>query len=177
MSEPLPKLDAVTELPDLSLDAAREEWTDLAQRVLDARDAYYGRDAELVDDATYDGWMHRLEALERRYPELQGQDSPTQSVGAAEATDLVTIEHAERMLSLDNVFSPDELRDWAVKTQASAARPVQWLSELKIDGLAINLRYENGVFDLGGDPRRRSCRRDRDRQRAAGGGNPSRAVG
>lgn len=134
------------QLPDLTLDEARAEAGDLTQRIIGARDAYYGRDAELVDDATYDGWMHRLEALERLYPELQGQDSPTQSVGAAEATDLVTIEHAERMLSLDNVFSADELRDWAVKTQASAGRPVQWLSELKIDGLAISLRYENGVL-------------------------------
>ncbi len=134
------------QLPDLTLDEARGEAADLTQRIVDARDAYYGRDAELVDDATYDGWMHRLEAIERLYPELQGQDSPTLSVGAAEATDLVTIEHAERMLSLDNVFSPDELRDWAIKTEASAGRPVKWLSELKIDGLAISLRYENGVL-------------------------------
>ncbi len=88
------------QLPDVSLDEARTEAADLTQRIVDARDAYYGRDAELVDDATYDSWMHRLEALERLYPELQGQDSPTLSVGAAEATDLVTIEHAERMLSL-----------------------------------------------------------------------------
>ncbi|MFB3979335.1 NAD-dependent DNA ligase LigA [Microbacterium proteolyticum] len=134
------------QLPDVSLDEARTEAADLTQRIVDARDAYYGRDAELVDDATYDAWMHRLEALERLYPELQGQDSPTLSVGAAEATDLVTIEHAERMLSLDNVFSPEELREWAVKTEAAAGRPVHWLSELKIDGLAISLRYENGVL-------------------------------
>lgn len=134
------------QLPDLTLDEARAEVGDLTQRIMGARDAYYGQDAELVDDATYDRWMHRLEAIERLYPELQGQDSPTQSVGAAEATDLDTITHAERMLSLDNVFSADELRDWAVKTQASAGRPVQWLSELKIDGLAISLRYENGVL-------------------------------
>ena len=134
------------QLPDLTLDEARTEAADLTERIVGARDAYYGRDAELVDDATYDGWMHRLEAIERLYPELQGQDSPTLSVGAAEATDLVTIEHAERMLSLDNVFSPEELREWAVKTQASAGRPVNWLSELKIDGLAISLRYEDGVL-------------------------------
>ena len=134
------------QLPDLTLDDARVEAAELTQRIVDAREAYYGRDAELVDDATYDEWMHRLEALERLYPELQGQDSPTLSVGAAEATDLATIEHAERMLSLDNVFSPDELRDWAVKTEAAAGRKVHWLSELKIDGLAISLRYENGVL-------------------------------
>ncbi|MGO2746327.1 NAD-dependent DNA ligase LigA [Microbacterium sp.] len=131
---------------NISLEAARVEAEELTTRILEAKDAYYGRDTSLVDDATYDGWMHRLEELERLHPELQGQDSPTQMVGAAETTGLDTIEHAERMLSLDNVFSLDELRDWAAKTQASAGREIAWLTELKIDGLAINLRYENGVL-------------------------------
>ncbi|WP_353111306.1 NAD-dependent DNA ligase LigA [Microbacterium sp.] len=131
---------------NISLEDARLEAGELTTRILDAKDAYYGRDTSLVDDATYDGWMWRLEELERLHPELQGQDSPTQMVGAAESTGLDTIEHAERMLSLDNVFSLDELREWAVKTEASAGREVAWLTELKIDGLAINLRYENGVL-------------------------------
>ncbi|WP_193598809.1 NAD-dependent DNA ligase LigA [Microbacterium sp. YJN-G] len=131
---------------NISLEDARSEAEELTTRILDAKDAYYGRDTSLVDDATYDGWMRRLEELERLHPELQGQDSPTQMVGAAETTGLDTIEHAERMLSLDNVFSVDELRDWAGKTRASAGRDVAWLTELKIDGLAINLRYENGVL-------------------------------
>lgn len=131
---------------NISLEDARTEAEELTTRILDAKEAYYGRDTSVVDDFTYDGWMHRLEELERLHPELQGQDSPTQMVGAAESTGLATIEHAERMLSLDNVFSLDELRDWAAKTQASAGRQVAWLTELKIDGLAINLRYENGVL-------------------------------
>lgn len=131
---------------NISLEAARIEADDLTARILEAKDAYYGRDTSLVDDATYDGWMHRLEELERLHPELQGQDSPTQMVGAADATGLDTIEHAERMLSLDNVFSLDELREWAVKTRAAAGRDVAWLTELKIDGLAINLRYEHGIL-------------------------------
>ncbi|MBS1906379.1 MAG: NAD-dependent DNA ligase LigA [Actinobacteria bacterium] len=131
---------------NISLEAARVEAEELTTRILEAKDAYYGRDTSLVDDATYDGWMHRLEELERLHPELQGQDSPTQMVGAAEATGLATIEHAERMLSLDNVFSIDELREWAAKTRAAAGREVAWLTELKIDGLAINLRYEHGVL-------------------------------
>ncbi|MFB7842196.1 NAD-dependent DNA ligase LigA [Microbacterium sp. NPDC056052] len=131
---------------NISLEAARVEADELTTRILEAKDAYYGRDTSLVDDATYDGWMHRLEELERLHPELQGQDSPTQMVGAADATGLQTIEHAERMLSLDNVFSLDELREWAAKTRAAAGRDVAWLTELKIDGLAINLRYEHGVL-------------------------------
>ena len=131
---------------NISLEDARVEAEELTTRILEAKDAYYGRDTSLVDDATYDGWMHRLEEIERLHPEVQGQDSPTQMVGAAQATGLATIEHAERMLSLDNVFSVDELRDWAAKTKAAAGRDVAWLTELKIDGLAINLRYEKGVL-------------------------------
>ncbi|WP_313480895.1 NAD-dependent DNA ligase LigA [Microbacterium sp.] len=131
---------------NISLTDARAEAEELTTRILEAKDAYYGRDTSLVDDATYDGWMRRLEELERLHPELQGQDSPTQMVGAAESTALATIEHAERMLSLDNVFSVDELREWAAKATASAGREIAWLTELKIDGLAINLRYENGVL-------------------------------
>ncbi|WP_019179114.1 NAD-dependent DNA ligase LigA [Microbacterium yannicii] len=131
---------------DPGLDGARAESQQLIERIIAARDAYYGRDAEIVDDATYDAWMHRLEELERLHPELQGQDSPTQTVGAAESSMFAPVEHAERMLSLDNVFSPDELRDWCVKTRASAGREVRWLTELKIDGLAISLRYERGVL-------------------------------
>ncbi|WP_438616698.1 NAD-dependent DNA ligase LigA [Microbacterium karelineae] len=88
--------------------------------------------------------MHRLERLEAAHPVLRGQDSPTQTVGAAAQTGLDTIEHAERMLSLDNVFSPDELREWCVKTSDAAGRAIRWLTELKIDGLAISLRYERG---------------------------------
>lgn len=131
---------------NISLDDARGEAEDLTSRIVEAKDAYYGRDVSLVDDATYDAWMHRLEELERLHPELRGQDSPTQTVGAADSTGLETIEHAERMLSLDNVFSLDELREWADKTRSAAGRDVAWLSEVKIDGLAINLRYENGVL-------------------------------
>ncbi|MGO1770073.1 MAG: NAD-dependent DNA ligase LigA [Microbacterium sp.] len=123
---------------------ARDEVRDLTERIADARTAYYGRDASPVDDPTYDGWMHRLEELERLFPELQSQDSPTLQVGAPGETELDTIEHAERMLSLDNVFSLDELREWCHKAQEAAGREVAWLTELKIDGLAISLRYEHG---------------------------------
>lgn len=134
------------DLDSLPLDDARAEAARLTGLILDAREAYYGRDAELVDDATYDGWMRSLEQIERLHPELQGQDSPTLSVGAAENSMFAPVEHAERMLSLDNVFSPEELAEWCVKTRNAAGREVRWLTELKIDGLAISLRYERGVL-------------------------------
>ncbi|MFT4188270.1 MAG: NAD-dependent DNA ligase LigA [Aeromicrobium sp.] len=127
-----------------TLDEARAEAADLIERIEQARDAYYNADASLVDDATYDTWMRRLEELEALHPEIRGQDSPTQSVGAVTASDLAPVEHAEHMLSLDNVFSAEELQAWCVKTRESAGRDVAWLTEVKIDGLAISLRYEHG---------------------------------
>ncbi|WP_179560513.1 NAD-dependent DNA ligase LigA [Microbacterium sp. AK009] len=124
--------------------AARARADELTDRILRARDAYYGEEAQIVDDATYDAWMHELEQIERLHPELQGQDSPTQSVGAASATLFAPVTHAERMLSLDNVFSEEEFLAWATRVERDAGRGVRYLCELKIDGLALSLRYERG---------------------------------
>lgn len=132
------------ELEALSLDEARSEAQRLTERIVGARDAYYGDDTTIVDDATYDGWMHRLETIERLHPEVQGQDSPTLSVGAAESSLFAPVEHAERMLSLDNVFSDAEFLAWATRVERDAGRRVHFLCELKIDGLALSLRYERG---------------------------------
>ncbi len=120
----------------------------LRERIEQARLAYYGDGESPLSDAEYDVDFHRLEALEAAFPELVGQDSPHPAGGAAVASaGFPEHEHAERMLSLDNVFSIDEFRDWAAKTEAAAGRPVHWLSELKIDGLAISLAYRDGVLE------------------------------
>jgi DNA ligase (NAD+) len=132
----------------MEFEAARAEADRLTARIEAARTAYYGDGDSPLSDAEYDADFRRLEALERAFPELAGQDSPTQQVGAAVVSaGFPEHEHAERMLSLDNVFSLDEFRDWAAKTQAAAGRPVRWLSELKIDGLAISLAYRDGVLE------------------------------
>jgi DNA ligase (NAD+) len=129
------------------LDAAKNEAVRLTERILDLREAYYDKDAAIASDAEYDEMMHRLEELERLFPELQSQDSPTQTVGGpTEKTLFNPITHAERMLSLDNVFSIDEFLAWATKVERDSDRHVDYLCELKIDGLAINLRYVNGVL-------------------------------
>ena len=146
MTEPGNPETAVPEHSDPALLAARERSLELTERIVELRDSYYERDASLVSDSEYDALVQALEAIEREHPELRGQDSPTQTVGGRVAAQFDPVTHAERMLSLDNVFSLDELREWAAKTEESAGRPVQWLTELKIDGLAISLRYEHGVL-------------------------------
>ena len=132
----------------LGFENARAEATQLTAEIERLRTAYHSEGVSLVSDAEYDAMFRRLEALERQYPELAGQDSPTQEVGAA----IVSVgfpehEHAERMLSLDNVFSIEEFHDWATKTEIAAGRRVRWLTELKIDGLAISLAYRDGVLE------------------------------
>ncbi|MBK0420050.1 NAD-dependent DNA ligase LigA [Leucobacter sp. CSA1] len=129
-------------------DAARAEAERLTADIERYRLAYYSEATSLVSDAEYDALIHRLEAVEQAFPELAGQDSPTQQVGAAiVSAGFPEHEHAERMLSLDNVFSIDEFREWAEKTRLAAGRPVRWLSELKIDGLAISLAYRDGELE------------------------------
>lgn len=140
-------VDQVPQKTDTDLAAAKVEADTLTTRILELRDAYYERDALLASDDEYDHLMHRLEELERLFPELQSQDSPTQTVGGrADSTLFDPVRHAEPMLSLDNVFSRDEFLAWAAKVERDSGRRVDYLCELKIDGLAMNLRYENGVL-------------------------------
>ena len=90
---------------------ARHEWTELAETVRDHQFRYYVKDAPVISDAEFDALFTRLQELEERYPGLRGPDSPTQLVGGGFSTDFAPVEHLERMTSLDNVFSEDELRD------------------------------------------------------------------
>ncbi|MCU1479620.1 MAG: ligA [Subtercola sp.] len=130
---------------ELTLEQAADEASALTTRIQELRDAYYDKDASLVSDENYDRMLRRLGELERLFPELQSQDSPTQTVGGrAETTLFSPVQHAERMLSLDNVFSLDEFAEWAAKVERDSGRAVHYLCELKIDGLAMNLRYVNG---------------------------------
>ncbi|MCY7326580.1 MAG: NAD-dependent DNA ligase LigA, partial [Microbacteriaceae bacterium] len=132
---------------EAEFDAAKTEADALTGRILELRDAYYDRDTVLVSDKEYDALLRRLQELERLFPELQSQDSPTQTIGGrAETTLFAPVRHADRMLSLDNVFSTEEFGAWAAKVERDSGRSVHYLCELKIDGLAINLRYENGVL-------------------------------
>jgi DNA ligase (NAD+) len=125
-------------------DEARHRWEDLAEEVRGHRFAYYVRDAPTVSDGEFDRLLRALEGLEEEYPGLRTPDSPTQQVGGTWSTEFEPVDHLERMLSLDNVFSLDELRAWAERVEKNVGSQVQYLCELKIDGLAINLLYEKG---------------------------------
>ncbi|MFT4200860.1 NAD-dependent DNA ligase LigA [Gordonia sp. (in: high G+C Gram-positive bacteria)] len=122
----------------------QREWNDLAEQVRDHQFRYYVRDAPIVSDAEFDELFRTLQALEEAHPELAVADSPTKLVGGGFATEFGAVDHLERMLSLDNVFNDDEMRAWVERTDAAAGAKVPFLCELKIDGVALNLVYENG---------------------------------
>jgi DNA ligase (NAD+) len=116
----------------------------LADELREHQYRYYVLDAPTISDAEFDHKLRELEALETAYPALRTPDSPTQNVGGTFSTQFTPVEHAERMMSLDNVFDDAELAAWAERTERDAGGPVQFICELKVDGLAINLTYEKG---------------------------------
>ena len=101
-------------------------------------------DDPTLDDADFDKKMRRLEALEEEVPDLRTPDSPTQKVGGAVSTEFTAVDHLERMESLDNAFSYEELETWAARLRRDGIVDPAYLCELKVDGLAINLLYEDG---------------------------------
>ncbi|MEU8410494.1 NAD-dependent DNA ligase LigA [Micromonospora sp. NPDC048842] len=123
---------------------ARERHAGLSQELTEHQYRYYVLDAPTIPDADFDRQLRELEALEEEFPALRTPDSPTQRVGGTFSTDFTPVTHAERMLSLDNAFADEELAAWAERVERDAGGPVPYLCELKVDGLAINLTYENG---------------------------------
>ena len=127
----------------MELDEARQRHAELSEKLRDAQYRYYVLDAPTIADIEYDTDMRALEALEEQFPELRTPDSPTQNVGGGLSTLFTPVEHLERLLSLDNVFSEEEFAAWTDRAaRLGGAGP--YLCELKIDGLAIDLVYERG---------------------------------
>ncbi|MET9120314.1 NAD-dependent DNA ligase LigA [Streptomyces sp. NPDC004528] len=124
---------------------AREQHARLAEQIEEHRFRYYVKDQPVVSDTEFDRLLRSLEELEERYPELRTPDSPTQKVAGAYETEFTSVQHRERMLSLDNAFSDLELAAWAERVAKDVgASPYHFLCELKVDGLAVNLTYEHG---------------------------------
>ncbi len=123
----------------------RRRWQELADEVRDHQFRYYVKDAPIISDAEFDKLLRELEALEDAHPELRTPDSPTQLVGGAGfATEFTAAQHLERMLSLDNAFTPEELAAWAGRIKGEIGSDAHYLCELKIDGVALALVYRDG---------------------------------
>jgi DNA ligase (NAD+) len=137
MTEPTPD-------PAPATAEAREEHQSLVDVIEDARWRYFVRDQPTISDADYDRKLRRLQELEEEFPELRTPDSPTQKVGGAVSTEFTAIDHLRRMESLDNAFSYDELESWYARLARDGVTEPALLCELKVDGLAINLLYEQG---------------------------------
>jgi DNA ligase (NAD+) len=123
---------------------ARERHRDLSEQIEDASYRYYVLDRPTLSDAEYDRMMKELEGLESDYPDLRTPDSPTQKVAGAVSTLFTPVDHLERMMSLDNTFTREELDAWAARIAREVGDGAEYLCELKIDGLAVNLTYEDG---------------------------------
>ena len=139
--EALNELDAAIELAALAREIARHD------------KLYHGKDQPEISDAAYDALVARNRAIEARFPNLIHTDSPSRRVGAAVAEGFAKSRHGEPMLSLDNVFSPDEFSDFCKRIRRflglAEDEALAFVGEPKIDGLSINLLYENGVFIKG----------------------------
>jgi len=127
----------------------RERHAQLATEVADHQFRYYVLDAPVVSDGQFDELWRELLALEDEHPGLVTPESPTQRVGGRIATDFTAHDHLERMLSLDNAFTADELRAWVERIERELGPAQSFVAELKIDGLAVNLLYEDGKLIRG----------------------------
>ena len=160
MTVQLPPVDPelVAEASTLDAAAAAERHAELAAQVDRANRLYHEEDAPEISDAEYDQLFRRLVALETAHPELTTSDSPTQRVGGTPTgTTFDEVVHRRPMLSLSNAFSHDELRAFDARVRKGLGLPaapepapdLRYVAELKIDGLAITLRYERGRFVQG----------------------------
>jgi len=127
---------------------ARHQMTELINQIREHQFKYYVLDQPTITDAQFDALLKDLQKLEDKYPELREADSPTLHVGGGFSTQFEQRDHIEKMMSLDNVFDLEELATWFDRVEKDIPAP-NYLCEVKVDGLAINLTYENGVLTRG----------------------------
>ncbi|MFL5065268.1 MAG: NAD-dependent DNA ligase LigA, partial [Xanthobacteraceae bacterium] len=137
---------------DLTEAQAREELARLAAEIAEHDGRYYQEDAPTISDADYDALRQRNSEIEAHFSELIRSDSPSQRVGVAPARGFAKVRHALPMLSLDNAFSDEELGDWEEQVRRLVGDDVAkegYTCELKIDGAAVSLTFQDGVFVQG----------------------------
>ena len=126
----------------------------IEERIVQLRDqlhqynhAYYNEDKSLVSDFEFDQLLKELQALEKAHPAYFDPASPTGRVGGSVTKNFPTLVHAERMYSLDNTYSPEELGEWIKRIEKIYGAPIEdFTCELKFDGASINMTYVNGVL-------------------------------
>lgn len=134
----------------LKLEEAKKRVLELHDEINEHNHRYYVLDDPAISDAEYDRLMRELMALEKKFPELKTPDSPTQRVGGEPLPYFEKVEHTAPMLSLGNAFDEQDLRDFDERVRKAADRQnVRYVCELKIDGLAVSVKYEDGRFVLG----------------------------
>ncbi|MCF6135332.1 NAD-dependent DNA ligase LigA [Thermoactinomyces vulgaris] len=134
----------------MKLEEAKKRVLELHDEINEHNHRYYVLDDPAISDAEYDRLMRELMALEKKFPELKTPDSPTQRVGGEPLPYFEKVEHTAPMLSLGNAFDEQDLRDFDERVRKAAGRQnVRYVCELKIDGLAVSVKYEDGRFVLG----------------------------
>ncbi|MCH7680965.1 NAD-dependent DNA ligase LigA, partial [candidate division KSB1 bacterium] len=130
---------------------AKKRITELSDQLNHHSYRYYVLDEPEISDSKYDRLYRELQHLEEQFPQLVTPDSPTQRVGAPPLAAFVSLTHAVPMLSLDNAFGNDELREFdnRIKRLLNRTKDIEYVVEPKIDGVAVELVYENGLFALG----------------------------
>ena len=132
-------------MADSTFETTRDRYNDLVDRINEARQNYYQDNDSPVSDADYDRMYRELERIEDRYPQLRTADSPTQTVGGGVDSGFAPAPHLAQMMSLDDVFSLEELAGWETRmAEATGIADLEMTTEVKVDGLSINLLYENG---------------------------------
>jgi DNA ligase (NAD+) len=146
------RADAAAAVAGLSLAEAEVEIAALTAKMRDADAAYYQNDAPIMNDGEYDGLRLRVEAIVNRFPELEADDSPTRTVGAAPSQGFRKVRHAVPMLSLGNAFSAEDVTDFVDRIRRflglAADADINFVAEPKIDGLSCALTYEKGELTL-----------------------------
>ena len=140
-------------MPDTAPESVRARVAELRRQLSYHNYRYYVLDSPEIGDAEYDALFRQLQDLEEQHPELITTDSPTQRVGAEPLSEFETVRHRLPMLSLGNAFDEDELRAFDERVKRHLGLPadetIDYLAELKVDGLAVSLTYENGIFTRG----------------------------
>ncbi len=130
----------------LSIEEAAPEIERLRAEIERHNELYYQKSAPEISDYDFDQLLKQLQALEEQFPELQTPDSPTRRVGGKPSEGFEQWQHRVPMMSLDNTYSFDELREWETKARKLTEQPFDFVAEMKIDGLSMSLHYENALL-------------------------------